>query len=171
MHEEHTGSWKRSYRFTLVATGAVFIKTGLKFALTLMMQRFPGKPQHDPSIWLFFAVPVSSSRFDDLFLSRLDCHWRRTPQSGAEICNRRMMRRFPGKTRHDPSSGHPPFRGLWSGFCLCESGELKHTFPGASIVHQWNFEIPAFSFQGKVDKATVSRHLDGGVCLDDDPPV
>jgi len=33
---------------------------------------------------------------------------------------------FPWKTRHDPLSGHPPFRGLWSGFCLRESGELKH---------------------------------------------
>jgi hypothetical protein len=87
-----------------------------------------------------------------------------------------MMRRFLGKTRHDPSSGgHPPFRGLWSGFCLCKSGEFKHTFPGASIVHQWNFAanprfFPLFQ-EGKVDKATVSRHLDGGVCLHDDPPV
>jgi len=46
---------------------------------------------------------------------------------------------FPGKMRHDPSFGHPPFRGLWSVFCLRESGDLKRTFPGASIVYQWNF--------------------------------
>mmetsp|Transcript_5337 Transcript_5337/g.7891 ORF Transcript_5337/g.7891 Transcript_5337/m.7891 type:complete len:333 (+) Transcript_5337:614-1612(+) len=54
-----------------------------------------------------------------------------------------MMRCFPGKTRHDPSSGHPPFRGLWSGLGLRESGELKYTFPGASIVHEWK-EVKLF---------------------------
>jgi len=31
---------------------------------------------------------------------------------GGDLQWSQMMRNFPGKTRHDPSSGHPPFRGL-----------------------------------------------------------
>ena len=74
-----------------------------------------------------------------------------------------------------PFEVYGPVFACARGFCLCKSGEFKHTFPGASIVHQWNFAansrfFPLFQ-EGKVDKATVSRHLDGGVCLHDDPPV
>ena len=89
----------------------------------------------------FFAVLQTLFVLDDM------CFASNSTERGADLQWSRMMRRFPGETRHDPSSGHLPFRGLCSGFCLRESGELKHTLPGAFIV--FPHLIRFFPLQGR----------------------
>jgi len=109
-----------------------------------MMQRLPEKARHDPSIWIFrlnwitlralTTSPGSPLIATGAELQDGDLQW----LLGCDLQWLQIMRHFPGKTRHDPSSGHLTFRGLWSGLRLRESGELKHTLPGASIVPQRN---------------------------------